>query len=475
MGFQGSLDTVGLTDIFQLFGFGRKSGALHLHNGAEHGVIHFDEGDVFYATMNPGEVIGNLLVRAELVTPDQWKQVLDDATDGRAQGEVLATVEGIDTVAVEVFLRERVEDAVFRLAQWEGGEFELTEDVHPFGPVFRFQTEPLLATAERRMDDWRRITAVVPSVAMGVQIVRDLPGERGEVTLTRDQWRLIATVTPGCDVADVAAGLGDTEFRTCDTLAELVEGGLVELVPQEKLAAIRAILGTAAEPSPSPDLPAPGAASDELEPDAVPADDWVPDVVADAASEAEPEPEPSPGEEAPRLSLAELAAAAEDPAPAAGSGFTLGDLSAEYPPPEPAGTGLGAPSLPGPGSTAEPAAEAEPVAQPYLEPITPPPAVYTSSFDMAGPAPQAAPSLPYADLPAPPIAGNGTSTGEVPAVDFHHQPPVDFPADTPLGAASPQPVGPADVDAAALADAATGDSELDKSLILRLIAGVKSL
>lgn len=431
MGFQGSLDTVGLTDIFQLFGFGRKSGALHLRNHAEHGVIHFDRGDVFYATMNPSEAVGNLLVRAELVTPEQWKLVLDEAASGQPQGEVLVAVEGVDTVAVEVFLRERVEDAVFRLAQWDGGEFELIEDAHPFGAAFRFETEPLLATAERRMAEWRRITAVVPSVSMGVQLVRDLPSGQGEVTLGTRQWRIVAAVTPGCDVADVAAGLGDTEFRTCETLAAMVEAGLVDLVAEDKLAAIRALLG-AAPPATEP-TPEPAA--------------FEPPVVA------EPEHEPAPPvDDAPKLSLAELAAAAaEEPPPPAETGFSLGDLAAEYPPPEPA---------------PEPAPE--PVVAPYLDTVTPPPAVYTPSFDLAGPPPQSTTPLAYNDVGPPAHSpGGGADTGEVPAVGYQNPHTPDIPGEAQYGAAG--------IDAATLAEAATGDSELDKSLILRLIAGVKSL
>lgn len=463
MGFQGSLDTVGLADIFQLFGFGRKSGALHLRHGSEHGVIHFDQGDVFYATMSPGEVVGNLLVRAELVSAEQWKQVLADTGGDRLQGEVVTRLDGIDTVAIEVFLRERVEDAVFRLAQWDGGEFDLVDDAHPFGPVFRFETEELLATAERRMGEWRRITDVVPSVAMGVTAVSDLPAERTEVTLTRDEWRLLTRVTPGCNIAEVAAGLGETEFRTCRTLAAMVEAGIVEL------SAPSAVF---AEPDPEPaSQPAPASApAHVLAPPGAPGRDLVADPV-----EEWPPPAPVHGDPVPKLSLAELAAAAEEVPPPS-------------PPPSPpqhaaeahAAARVAAPVLPEETEdhlAADVVADyphhqdhvPQPVVRPYLETVTPPPVVY-SSFDQGGPdlqQPVPAP-LPYADMPVAPAPGNGTATGEVPVVaplgDYGAAAPAEFGAETPIANAD-----------AVLAEAAAGDSDLDKSLILRLIAGVKSL
>lgn len=481
MGFQGSLDTVGLADIFQLFGFGRKSGALHLRHDGEHGVIHFAEGDVFYATMSPGDVIGNLLVRADLVTPEQWKAVLAEAGDGLTQGEVLGTVDGIDTVAVEVFLRERVEDTVFRIAQWDGGEFELEDDANAFGPAFRFAAEPLLATAERRMDEWRRICEVVPSTAMGVQVVRDLPQDLPEVTLDRDQWRLLATITPGCDISEVAASLGETEFRTCRTLVEMLERGVVELIAEEKLAALRTLL------APDTDLEAPAREParpqflDEAAPTPAPASAAVPAPVG-ADGWADPDgddgstapatvPDPGDAGESPKLSLAELAAAAEAPPPHVGTdaphlgageadaGFVVGDLMAEYVPPD---------------------AAPEPPAHAYLDAVTPPPAVFTSfeqpvvapaqpAFPdtLLAPGSPEAPGLPTGEVPAP-------APAQAPAPQPQPQPqpqleyPPDYTGETPLAAV-------AGADGNGGGDGVGGDSELDKSLILRLIAGVKSL
>lgn len=496
MGFQGSLDTVGLTDIFQLFGFGRKSGALHLRRGTEHGVIHFDEGDVFYATMNPSDAVGNLLVRADLVSADRWNQAVDEAGDDRTQGEVLAGTDGVDTGAIEAFLRERVEDTVFRLAQWDGGEFELVDEVHPFGPAFRFETEPLLATAERRMDEWRRISDVVPSVSMGVELVGDLPTGQAEVTLTRDQWRVVAALTPGCDIAGLASALGETEFRTCGTLAAMVGDGVIELVA----APVGRPATAEAEPVPGPAFLASPVEHPESGVDETP-----------VLAEENPSPT-GPGEwgapaEAPsRMSLADLVAAAEETGPAvphdglfhpgigageappaslappgadaeAEGGFVLGDLAVEYPPPtheEPA----------------EPAGEA--AVAPFLDSVTPPPAVYSPSFDLGR---QQVPLPPhaqphYGDAGRMPLPDNGASTGEMaaaPAVgDYPGTPPgaAPFSGDPSAGTHPPAglvadslPGGAAGVesDPGGLPGAAAGDSELDKSLILRLIAGVKSL
>lgn len=465
MGFQGSLDTVGLTDIFQLFGFGRKSGALHLRHDAEHGVIHFDQGDVFYATMSPGEVVGNLLVRADLVSPDQWRQVLADSDGESLQGEVVTRLEGIDTVAIEVFLRERVEDTVFRLAQWDGGEFELVDEAHPFGPAFRFETEALLATAERRMDEWRRIREVVPSVDMGVQAVSDLPEDRAEIVVARDEWRLLARLTPGCDVAEVAAALGETEFRTCRTLAAMVDSGIVELIAREKLEALRS-LSAADRGHPMPDL--------EPEPEQV----LEPESVSAHAPAPEPEPGPlvsrtdwvAPADPVPKMSLADLAAAAE--------GSPSQAQPAAEVPPEAHLAAAAAPDEPDDHFAAGdlagsdyPPLEHTPqsVVQPYLDAVTPPPVVY-SSFEQSRPEstlPAPVP-LPFAEAPATPPPGNGTTTGEVPLVAR----PGEYTAPAPMDFGHEAPATSADT---ALAEAAAGDSELDKSLILRLIAGVKSL
>lgn len=245
MSFQGSLDTVGLSDVFQLFAFSRKSGALHLRSGERHGIVYFDAGDVYYGTAAPGEGVGNLLVKAALVTPEQWKNVLAASGDKKAHGELLLAEDGIDADAVEAFIQERIEDAIFRLMQWDHGEFELEDEQHPFGSVFKFACDPLLAEGERRLQVWSEISETIPSTDMGVRVRHELPDGVDDVTVTRDEWRLIAAIQTGTSIVDLAASLGKTEFRVVQALHELISRDLVELISEEKLTVIRSLVGDA--------------------------------------------------------------------------------------------------------------------------------------------------------------------------------------------------------------------------------------
>jgi len=490
MGFQGSLDTVGLPDIFQLFSFGRKSGALHLTLGSDRGVVYFTEGEVYYATVAPTEGIGNLLVRADLVSPEQWKKVLNQSKgdpEACRQGEILLGLDDdVDSVAIEVFVRERIEDAVFKLAQWSDGDFVLEDEVHPFGPVFRFAVDSLLQVAERRLEEWRQITEVVPSVQMGVQVVRDLPEELDEVTISREEWRILAGISPGSSIDDVASGLGETEFRICRVLAALVDRDLVELMSEQKLAAIRTLLrtdndaagstlqadpagpvdtadvepadneGIAAEPA-AESIAAEVAAAVQAEADAAveeaPVEGSRPDEIDDSdteASEAAGDGEPR------KLSIAELAAQAES---------ETADTEVES---EPL-TQAAVESLPD-STYGEPAEYAGVVPSHYDAEIQP------AQYDAAAVLDQqvaAAPAAPtgYAD------PGHAHHTGEIPTVTPSPAPPPPPPPDLQAGQVQPGHVDYGAEPAAPEADRAEAgaDGELDKSLILRLIAGVKSL
>ncbi|MCC7076694.1 MAG: DUF4388 domain-containing protein [Acidimicrobiia bacterium] len=246
MSFQGSLDTVGLEDVFQLFSFSRKSGALRLERDEDRGAVYFHEGEVYYATTNPSEGIGKGLVNAGVIGSDDWKAVLartrgNDVTQGKA----LVEQAGVDAALVEAFVRERVEDAIFKLLQWGTGDFALQEEVHPLGPVFVFASEPLLNEGRKRLEIWNEIKDRIPSTAMGVGLRRDVGEDVESVVLDRDEWRVVATLTPGVSIEDLSAALGDTEYATCRILHRMLDRDILDLHSPEKLEVIRRLMNSA--------------------------------------------------------------------------------------------------------------------------------------------------------------------------------------------------------------------------------------
>lgn len=183
MSLHGSLDTFALPDVLTLLASTGKTGELHVTGERTDGHVWVDGG----------KVIG--------------------AHAGRA------------TVPV---------DALFELLRLPEGSFAFHADTGPDEPGDPADLAVLLAEAQRRLEEWRGIEAVVPSLEASVALAPELGV--GEVTVGKDQWRALVAVAAERQVAGVVDRLGLGEFDTCRTLKELVEGGLVTIAAEVRAA-----------------------------------------------------------------------------------------------------------------------------------------------------------------------------------------------------------------------------------------------
>jgi len=230
MALQGSLDDFALSDVFQLLSRG-KTGALHLRGPGKNGRggVYFQKGDVYYAYSKGADNLGNALVKAGIITANDWRAASAQAGSKKGIGEILIS-KGADRSRLEDFLRERIEEAVFDLFRWEQGRFDFRNgESHSIGALVLIQVEPLIEEAQRRLEEWEVIKESIPSVEVGLRLVRELPEEHVEVTLSREDWRVISCIDGRRRVVDVAEALGEGEFKVCQVLHNLVTGGLVEV------------------------------------------------------------------------------------------------------------------------------------------------------------------------------------------------------------------------------------------------------
>lgn len=247
MSLHGTLETFALPDVLALLAATKKTGELRVVGGKTDGRVWFDAGGV---------------VGAEV---------------GRAAGYV---------------------DAVFELLRLESGKFSFDADKSSPAPGAPGAVDALLTEAQARLEEWRSIEAVVPSVACGVSLASEV--DDPHVMVTGGQWRALVGVASAGTVSTLIDHLGAGEFETCRTLKGLVEAGLVRVgeapaVAPEPVAAQQ----EAPEPQPEPE----------------------PEVVAEVVAEApEPEvvaeaPEPAPEPEAVEVRIEALVVEPE-PTPA---------------------------------------------------------------------------------------------------------------------------------------------------------------
>jgi hypothetical protein len=431
---EGSLDAFSLPDVFQLLSLTKKSGGLHLTDGQVRGVVSFHEGAVTGATADAGrQSLARRLVGIGVVDDAALRRAVERAAHDRV-GVARALVEAgaVDAETVRTLAAEQTVDAVFDLLRWVQGDFAFALDETNADDVgIALPADQVVAEATRRRQLWDSVSKVIPSPDVVLVMPVVLPADP---TVSRDEWSLLALVDGSRTVGELVELSGAGQFSVVSALAGLVQRGMLAIKDEDApdhvvLVLRRQVTLAALETS----LLAPGAVTDtpaqtltgeltSVAPSAPAAQAAAP---ASAAPVAAPSPAPAP-----------------DPTVAANSAL------------DPQNGPVALAKAPAPDAAFDPtpargAHRPESVVPERPEPFRRP---RSPEHPDALPHRQSASAPPVAAPPLPPVTSSGATGGSV-------------------GSAT---VGSSAV-AAAANPAIERDPSVNRSLLLKLIAGVKGL
>lgn len=200
MALQGTLDTFELTDVLRLLAATRKTGRLRVSAGRTSGSVWLDGGGIVAA----------------------------GATGSRAADGLVGTL--------------------FELLRRRDGSFVFEPDVTTPDAGAPVDVEEVLGAADRLVEEWRTVEAVVGSLDVAVRLSAALP--RPEVVVDADRWRICVDVGGGVALRELAERRAWSELDACREVKALVDVGLVEVVDLAAIAPIRAATAPVAEPPP---------------------------------------------------------------------------------------------------------------------------------------------------------------------------------------------------------------------------------
>jgi hypothetical protein len=174
---QGTIETFALPDVMRLLASTKKTGRLRVEGSRGEGSVWVDGGQIVSGTATGAPRAGN---------------------------------------AVEV---------MFELLRFQDGSFVFDADEAPAERSDPVEVEATLAEAEKMLEEWRAIEAVVPSLDTWVSLAAQLPGD--SVTLDRERWATIVAVGGGTTVGGLGEALEVSDLEACRTVKQLVEDGLV--------------------------------------------------------------------------------------------------------------------------------------------------------------------------------------------------------------------------------------------------------
>jgi hypothetical protein len=234
---RGPLRELGIHDVFQLLDLSRKTGTLKVTSDLRQneGTIWFDSGAVVGVTVlsNPHR-IGQALVRTGRIREEDLLRAaaMQVAGDSRLIGELLVEIGAISTRELERLVRTQVEEVIFAMLGWSEGWFVFEEgpvtEVPRDAPI-RIAVEALLMEGARRIDEWDRLQARIPHLAVVPQLIGGSGEGPGSLALTPPEWKVLGACDGILDVRGISHALGTSEFEVARTLFGLAAADVITI------------------------------------------------------------------------------------------------------------------------------------------------------------------------------------------------------------------------------------------------------
>ncbi len=245
MDLRGRISATELAEIFQLLTTTRKEGTLTVSDGVRKKSIYFSRGGVtlLFDRDKRTRSLGQLLVDYGRISEEQLQLALEQQKDsGKRLGEVVRDMGLITDEEIEDLVRSQIEEEIFDLLSWRGGNFYfrdeptpevLADPTHSYTSLM-FDPNSLLMEAARRMDEWERIGELVRT---GQEIFARVQGVRAEVgeglEVARD--RVLPWLDGGHTAEDIVQQARLPKFEVYSVLYQLHQVGAAEITSPEDL------------------------------------------------------------------------------------------------------------------------------------------------------------------------------------------------------------------------------------------------
>ncbi len=163
MALQGTLNDFSITEIIPLIGQQLKTGVLRIRRGKDLVEIHFVDGMIVHVYSNyrgKKDLIGEILVKAELITQDQLDRVLKIQKESlKYLGVILVELQLLTKDDVLKVISTQIYETIYDLFWWDDGQFNFDlKLVESYKKIpFALSTEQVLLSILRMVDEWSEI------------------------------------------------------------------------------------------------------------------------------------------------------------------------------------------------------------------------------------------------------------------------------------------------------------------------------
>src|SRR5712692_3836799 len=219
--FEGDLRRIQIADVLSFISMIRGSGKLLLRQGRLERSLHWNEGEIVFASSNsPDQSLGQFLLRNGKITEPQYHESTRRVGPNLRHGKVLVQMGAISPNDLWWGLKNQALEIIYALFTWNEGSFsfvEAAEEVLNERIALSINTSGAIMEGIRRLDETVRIRGKITSLEMVFYKIAVYNNIDGQLT-----------------VRGLIAKSELTDFEVTRILFQLLMARLIEVAPEEK-------------------------------------------------------------------------------------------------------------------------------------------------------------------------------------------------------------------------------------------------
>jgi Domain of unknown function (DUF4388) len=230
MSITGNLKTMELAELLQWLSQSQKTGTLVIDDGRVTKQVYFRTGRIISsASTDPKEHLGHFLVSHSLISEKELAKAMEmqDRTK-MLLGKILVTIGALDETVLHRLLRLKAEESIYDIFTWSQAEFRFLDDELPTSTMIPIDLDITMLTLEgvRRLDEWKRIREVIPSMhAIPVSLTDlDDPSHPQRVR------QVLGLVDDARTIEEICLQTHSSEFFVCRVLFDELQGKRLKVV-----------------------------------------------------------------------------------------------------------------------------------------------------------------------------------------------------------------------------------------------------
>lgn len=233
---QGDLSAIELADLLTFLSMIRGSGRLELRRSEFERTIHWNRGEVVFATSSsPEHALGQFLLRNGKITVEQHRRSLEMLTEGTRLGKLLVQLGYLSPKDLWWSVKHQVLEIIYSLFSWKEGSFSFFETDEELGEriTLSINTSTIIMEGVRRLDEGARIREKIPDLEVPFARVPGAEAELDQLEISAAERGVYDRIDGTRTVRDLIRVSEMPEFEVTHILYRLLTARLIESVPAE--------------------------------------------------------------------------------------------------------------------------------------------------------------------------------------------------------------------------------------------------